>query len=593
MLKKLDLILYYGLFVLAFVLPISIAATNTVWIFLFFVWIIKGIKPCVINARSEMKTSFISLARLIIKIVKKKSADFSSPLTFAILIFFCSAIISSIFGLDFRRSVKGLNENMLFFIFFLVFSNVKNFNHAKKIMYVFLISSAAMGFLGFLQYLIGNNLYFWDDLSAKTQLLSLYNFRAHGSRSWAQTYSEGLLMALPASIFLLLHSKKKFFYPIILFVSIFLGIFFSYVRMVWISTAILMGTIFLMYIKRLKNLVYVIVAVSVLVVISNIFMDMRRSILKRATDFNDPVRITMWKTSFEIFKDYPLLGVGLKNIKKVYPYYYQKLNLPREFYKLSHLHSTFIHILVERGIIGFLAFLYLFAAYFYYGIKKAKYVIEEEKLFIYGCLFAILGFLLSGLTEHTYGDSEIQMIMWFLMALTFYKSRAVFIDRDGTINEDMHYSADERKLEILESSYPAIKLLNQADYKVIIITNQSGVARGNFSEKDVKKLNEVIIKKLKEKDAVINGVYLCPHHPDENCSCRKPKPGMILRAKKNLNIDIKNSYMVGDMQSDIDLAKNSGCKSVFVLTGAGIDVKGADYTAKDILYAAEWIVKQN
>ncbi|MDO8734132.1 MAG: HAD-IIIA family hydrolase, partial [Elusimicrobiota bacterium] len=248
-------------------------------------------------------------------------------------------------------------------------------------------------------------------------------------------------------------------------------------------------------------------------------------------------------------------------------------------------------IMVERGIIGFLAFLYLFSVYFYYGIKKAKCVSEEENFFIYGCLFSIFGFLLSGLTEHTYGDSEIQMIMWFLMALTFYKSRAVFIDRDGTINEDMHYSADERKLGILESSYSAIKLLNQADYKVIIVTNQSGVARGNFSEKDVKKLNEVIIKKLKEKDAVINGVYLCPHHPDENCKCRKPKSGMILEAKNDFNIDIKNSYMVGDMQSDIDLAKNAGAKSVFVLTGAGIDVKGADYTAKDILDAAEWIIK--
>lgn len=565
MLKKIDLILYYGLFVLAFVMPISIAATNTVWLFLFFLWIIK--------------------------IVREKTADLSSPLTFAMLIFLCSACLSAVFGLDFSKSVKGLNENLLFFIFFLVFSNVKNFNHAKKIMSIFLLSSAFMGFLGFLQYLIGNNLYVWDHLPALPRLFSLFNFRAHGTRSWAQTYSEGLLMALPISIFLLLHYKKKFFYPVSLCVCIFLGIFFSYVRMVWISAVVLMGIIFLMYIKRLKKLIYILIAISVLAVISNIFIDIRRSIFKRATDFNDPVRITMWKTSLEIYKDYPLSGVGLKNIKKVYPYYYQKLNFPKEFYKLSHLHNTFMHILVERGAIGFLAFLYLFSVYFYYGVKKANRVCEEERFFIYGCLFAIFGFLLSGLTEHVYGDSEIQMIMWFLMALTFYKSRAVFIDRDGTINEDMHYSADERKLELLESSYPAIKLLNRADYKVIIITNQSGVARGNFSEKDVNKLNEVIIKKLKEKDAVINGVYLCPHHPDENCGCRKPKPGMILRAKNDFNIDIKKSYMVGDMQSDIDLAKNVGAKSVFVLTGAGIDVRGADYTAKDILDAAEWIIK--
>ncbi|MBI5574001.1 MAG: HAD-IIIA family hydrolase [Elusimicrobia bacterium] len=562
MLKKIDLILYYGLFVLAFVMPISIAATNTVWIFLFFIWIIK--------------IAFLKSG--------KNSIDFSPPLTSAILIFFCSAVISSIFGVDFRRSIKGLNENMLFFIFFLTLSNVKNFNHAKKIIFIFIVSSSIMGLLGLIQYITGISFDYG-------KLLYMLDGRAHGTRSWPQTYAEGLLLAFPVSISAVLYLRKKIFY--ITSILIFSGIIFSYVRMVWISTTIILVVLLFIEIKRLKNLTYIFTALLILAVASSFFLPGRLNIIKRATNFSDPVRTNMWKTGLKIFRDYPLLGVGLKNIKKVYPYYYQKLNFLKEFYKLSHLHSTFIHILVERGIIGFLVFLYLFAIYFYYGIKKAKCVSEEEKFFIYGCLFSVFGFLLSGLTEHTYGDSEIQMIMWFLMALTFYKSRAVFIDRDGTINEDMHYSADERKLEIMYCSYPAIKLLNQADYKVIIITNQSGVARGNFSEKDVKKLNEVIIKKLKEKDAVINDIYLCPHHPDENCNCRKPKPGMILRAKKNLNIDIKNSYMVGDMQSDIDLAKNVGAKSVFVLTGAGIDVKGADYTAEDILDAAEWIVRQN
>lgn len=176
--------------------------------------------------------------------------------------------------------------------------------------------------------------------------------------------------------------------------------------------------------------------------------------------------------------------------------------------------------------------------------------------------------------------------------LKTHKNRAVFLDRDGTINEDMHYSADENKLKIFETAAFAIKLLNNAGFKVIIITNQSGVARGNFSESDAKKLNDVIVKRLKEKGAVVNGVYICPHHPDENCGCRKPKPGMILQAKKDFNIDIKNSYMVGDMQSDIDLAKNVGIKSVFVLTGAEENVNGANFSAKDILDAANWIIQQ-
>ncbi|PKM92947.1 MAG: D,D-heptose 1,7-bisphosphate phosphatase [Elusimicrobia bacterium HGW-Elusimicrobia-4] len=173
------------------------------------------------------------------------------------------------------------------------------------------------------------------------------------------------------------------------------------------------------------------------------------------------------------------------------------------------------------------------------------------------------------------------------------ENKAVFLDRDGTINRDMHYSADVSRLRVFKNAATAIKILNNAEYKVIIISNQSGIARRYFKEKDVEKLNKIIIDRLGKRKAKIDAVYFCPHHPEENCNCRKPKPRMILQAKKDFNIDIKNSYMVGDMQSDIDLAKNTGAKSIFVLTGIEKNVKGADYTAKDILDAAEWIVRQN
>lgn len=173
------------------------------------------------------------------------------------------------------------------------------------------------------------------------------------------------------------------------------------------------------------------------------------------------------------------------------------------------------------------------------------------------------------------------------------KNKAIFLDRDGTINRDMHYSADVSRLRVFKNAATAIKKLNDAGYKVIVVSNQSGIARKYFKKKDVEKLNKIIIDRLGKRKAKIDAVYFCPHHPNKNCSCRKPKSGMILKAKKDFNLDIKNSYMVGDMQSDIDLAKNAGAKSVFVLTGAGIDVKGADYTAKDILDATEWILKQS
>lgn len=556
LLKKIDIILYYGLFVLAFVLPISIAATNIVWIFLFLVWLIK--------------------------IIQKKSEDFSSPVTYSILLFFSITIISAVFGINFFRSIKGLNSEMEFFLFFLILSNVKDFAHAKKIILVFVISSAIMGFLGLLQYLTDKNL-------PTREIFSMMDGRAHGTRSWPQTYAEGLLMALPVSIYAILYYRKKIFYLIT--VLIFLGIVFSYVRMVWIATVFIGCIIFFVEFGHLKRVIYILVAALYIALISGFFISGRRNIIKRATNFNEPVRINMWKVGIKIFKDYPVLGVGLKNTRKIYPEYYEKLKLPKEFYMLSHLHSNFIHLLAERGVLGLIAFLWLVAVFFYYSIKKARNVSNDEKFFILGCIFGIFGFFLSGLSEYSYGDSEVQMTMWFLMALTFYRSRAVFLDRDGTINEDMHYSTDEAKLKIFEESAPAIKLLNNAGFKVIIVSNQSGVARKYFTKKDVEKLNNIIVKNLKEKNAVINSIYVCPHHPDDKCFCRKPKPGMVLRAKNEFNISLKNSYIVGDMQSDIDLAKNVGVKSVFVLTGDIKEVKGADYVAKDILDAAKRILR--
>lgn len=558
--KNLDPVLYYGLFVLAFVLPLSIAATNIVWISLFAVWIVK--------------------------IIRDKEIDVPMPMTLPILMFFGATLVSAMFGIDFFYSMKKINSEMLFLVFFLVAANIKDFNHAKKIILVFIISSSVSGLLGAAQYSAGR----WSDHS---ELFSLIQGRAHGTRSWAQTYTEGLLLALPASIYAVLYSKKKIFY--ISAVIIFLGIVFGYVRMVWISAAVVLGMMFILEFRKLKRMVFVFTAAVFLAAVSAVVLANRINIVKRAVNFSDPVRVAMWRTAFEIFKDYPVFGVGKANIKKekILPAYYEKLNIRADYRKLSHLHSNFMHILAERGGAGLMVFIYLFGAYLYYSVKKIMHTGRNEKYFISGCWLGIFGFLLSGFTEYSYGDSEVQMIVWFLMALTFYKSRAVFLDRDGTINEDMRYSADAGKFKIYENAIPAMEMLSDSGFKIIIVTNQSGISRGYFTEKEAGALNKIVAEKASEKGIVINGIYLCPHHPDDNCRCRKPNTGMILRATTDLNVDVQNSYVIGDMQSDITLAKNAGAKSVLVLTGAGKDAEGADYTAKDILDAAKWIVKQN
>lgn len=566
-----DSILYYGFFVLAFALPLSIAATNIVWISLLVVWIVK--------------------------IIHNKKIDVSQPMTLPILVFLGVTLVSALSGIDFFHSMEKMNSEMLVIIFFLVAANIKNFDHAKKIIFIFIISSSVSGLLGVIQYSTGS----WSDNS---ELFSMLQGRAHGTRSWAQTYTEGLLLALPASIYAAVYSKKKIFY--LAAIIIFLGIVFGKVRMIWISTAVILALMVVPELKKTRGLLRIFAIVLFLAAISAAVLANRTNMVKKAVNSSDTVRINMlktsieirtgmWRTALAIFKDYPVFGVGKENIKKenILPAYYEKLGIPADYRKLSHLHSNFIHILVERGIVGLLAFLYLFVAYLYYAAKKILHTCRNEKYFIFGCWLGILGFLLSGLTEYSYGDSEVQMTVWFLMALTFYRSRAVFLDRDGTINEDMRYSADAGKFKIYDGAIPAIELLSTAGFKIIIVTNQSGISRGYFMKNEADALNRIVAQRALERGVVINGIYLCPHHPDDNCRCRKPKPGMILRAKKDLNIDVQNSYVIGDMQSDIDLAKNAGANAVLVLTGAGKDVKGADYAAGDILDAAKWIIKEN
>jgi D-glycero-D-manno-heptose 1,7-bisphosphate phosphatase len=154
---------------------------------------------------------------------------------------------------------------------------------------------------------------------------------------------------------------------------------------------------------------------------------------------------------------------------------------------------------------------------------------------------------------------------------------AVFLDRDGTINEEMGYINHPSRFIIFPYVAKSIRIFNKLGLKVVVITNQSGVARGYFSETLVNKLHEELVKKMKEKDAIIDAIYYCPHHPREgqkkykiDCSCRKPKPGMVLKAVKDHGIDLSRSFMIGDRYKDIVFARKLRIKSGFVLTGYGL-----------------------
>ncbi len=187
------------------------------------------------------------------------------------------------------------------------------------------------------------------------------------------------------------------------------------------------------------------------------------------------------------------------------------------------------------------------------------------------------------------------------------EQRAVFLDRDGTIIEEMGYINHFSRIRIFPFAVQAVRLLKDAGWKVVVVTNQAGVARGYFSETELNEMNNWMLDRFARQGAELDALYYCPHHPREglekyrmDCNCRKPKTGLIEKAAADLKIDVSRSWIVGDRFSDIELGRRAGMKSVFVLTGYGIGeytrYKGAlpvkaDFIFNDVLQAAQFIVK--
>lgn len=174
--------------------------------------------------------------------------------------------------------------------------------------------------------------------------------------------------------------------------------------------------------------------------------------------------------------------------------------------------------------------------------------------------------------------------------------KAVFLDRDGTLIEDRDYLRDPAAVRLLPGVVPALTRLKAQGWALVVVTNQSGVARGLMSAADVAAVNAVLVRALPEA-AALDGIYVCPHGPEEGCACRKPRPGMLERASRELGIAPERSWIVGDKADDLRAGRAFGCRGILVLTGhgqaqrAGLapdDVVTPDLpTAVDYLLAAE------
>lgn len=163
--------------------------------------------------------------------------------------------------------------------------------------------------------------------------------------------------------------------------------------------------------------------------------------------------------------------------------------------------------------------------------------------------------------------------------------KAVFLDRDGVVNVEKEYTYEIEDFEFMDSLFDSLKYLQKLGYKLFIITNQSGIARGYYTIEDYKKLTNWMLDKLSENGIVISQVEFCPHGPEDNCSCRKPKTGMIDNILSKHEIDLENSWLIGDKSSDIKCAKNANIKNtVQVKSGHHFDEKDslADFVCDSI-----------
>jgi D-glycero-D-manno-heptose 1,7-bisphosphate phosphatase len=179
--------------------------------------------------------------------------------------------------------------------------------------------------------------------------------------------------------------------------------------------------------------------------------------------------------------------------------------------------------------------------------------------------------------------------------------RAVFLDRDGVLIADAHHLRSADQLRILPGVPEALVRLRAAGWVLIVATNQSVVARGWVSEDELRQVHRVLLAMLRERGASLDAIYYCPHHPEGAvpeyrvvCECRKPNPGMLLRAAAELGLDLSASVMVGDAASDVEAGRRARCRTVLVRAGpaetVAEDAAAPDYVAADLDAAAAWIL---
>jgi len=184
--------------------------------------------------------------------------------------------------------------------------------------------------------------------------------------------------------------------------------------------------------------------------------------------------------------------------------------------------------------------------------------------------------------------------------------RAIFIDRDGTLNEEVGYICDPAQFRLFDFAAEAVRMTNEAGWLAIVVTNQAGIARGLFTEDFLAQIHQKMAEELSQAGARLDAIYYCPHHPEigqppyrQACDCRKPRPGLLKRAAEEFELDLSKCVGVGDRYRDIGAAQAVGARGVLVLTGYGQaefeEQQGqivADHVAVNLLEAVQWAINE-
>ncbi len=188
-----------------------------------------------------------------------------------------------------------------------------------------------------------------------------------------------------------------------------------------------------------------------------------------------------------------------------------------------------------------------------------------------------------------------------VVANAFAKRRAVFLDRDGTIAEEVGYANHLSRFQLFPFAARAIRRLNEAKIPVVVVTNQSGVARGFFPEELIHRIHEKMGAELAAEGARLEAIYYCPHGKEDRCACRKPLPGMLERAAREHGLELAGSVIVGDRCGDMEMGLKVGCRSILVLTGYGRGeyewncsrwTQPPDHVAENLAEAVELILRE-